>query len=174
MTHATLPPRDAAALDPVARGGSEMQRLSSKYTSMYKAPFPILTIAFTVLFLLGLMTGARGTPPFPFAVLGLIILLIYEYMLSVVVDEVWDAGDALIIRNKGQEDRIPLAAISDVHHSLVFNPPRVTLSLRSPNPFGPKIVFLAPIRFLSFLRDPLIEKLAERVAAAAADHALTG
>ena len=46
------------------------------------------------------------------------------------VDEVWDDGDALVVKNRGQEERIALADIKNVSYSPFVNPPRVTLSLR--------------------------------------------
>ena len=52
------------------------------------------------------------------------------------VDEVWDASDALVVRNKGEEARIRLSDIINVSYSPVGSPPRVTLSLRTPGRFG--------------------------------------
>jgi hypothetical protein len=98
--------------------------------------------------------------------LAVVFLAVYKFRIFGLVDEVWDAGDALVVRNKRQEDHIPLAAISNVSYSPNVNPPRVTLSLRSPSVFGDKITFGAPITFIPFTRSPLIDALIKRIEAA--------
>jgi hypothetical protein len=52
------------------------------------------------------------------------------------VDEVFDLGDALLVRNGGQEERIALADIKNVNFFPYMSPPQVTLSLRRPSVFG--------------------------------------
>ena len=64
------------------------------------------------------------------------------------VDEVCDDGDALVVKNRGQEQRIALADIKNVNYSPFVSPPRVTLSLRRPTVFGDQISFCAPVRLL--------------------------
>src|SRR5262249_44021078 len=83
------------------------------------------------------------------------------------VDEVWDDGAALIVKDKGREDRIALSNIVNISYSPLVNPPRVTLTLRQPtNHFGTEISFSAPIRFVPFAKSELIEELIRRVDAA--------
>ncbi len=60
------------------------------------------------------------------------------------VSEVWDAGDALIIKNKDQEEQIPLHDIINVSDSTLTNPPRITLTLRYPCRFVSEITFSPP------------------------------
>ena len=79
------------------------------------------------------------------------------------VDEVWDMGDELIIKNKGREDRIALSAIINVSCSVFTNPPRVTLTLRDRGIFGREITFCAPVRLLPFSKSPIIDDLIERI-----------
>jgi hypothetical protein len=52
------------------------------------------------------------------------------------VDEVFDLGDALLVRGGGREERIALADIKNVSYSPYMSPPQVTLSLRRPTVFG--------------------------------------
>ena len=85
------------------------------------------------------------------------------------VDEVWDDGATLLIRNGGQEQRVAFRDIKNVSYSTVINPPRVTLSVRQPTTFGDQIAFVAPVRFVPFTTSPVINDLIERV-----DHARQG
>jgi hypothetical protein len=150
-----------------------MQRLSSKSTSFHKRALPAVMVALLLVFLLigavGGWSGPKGPPPlfFVIAALGLAIGLAYfrKFVLDL-VDEVWDAGDALVVRNKGEEDRIPLSAIINVSYSSVGNPPRVTLSLRTPSRFGDRVSFAAPMNVVPFTESPLIGQLIGRVDAA--------
>jgi hypothetical protein len=79
------------------------------------------------------------------------------------VDEVWDDGDALVIRNRGDEERIALSDIKNVSYSPFTNPPRVTLSVRRPTVFGEEIAFNAPTRIVPFSTSPVIKDLIERI-----------
>jgi hypothetical protein len=82
------------------------------------------------------------------------------------VDEVFDLGDALLVRNGGQEERIALADIKNVNFFPYMSPPQVTLSLRRPSVFGERIVFCAPARLIPLSTSPMIEKLIDRIDAA--------
>ena len=82
------------------------------------------------------------------------------------VDEVWDDGDALVVMNGDQKERVPLTDVRNVNYSSFINPPRVVLSLRHATMFGERIAFCAPVRFVPFSASPVIEDLIERVDAA--------
>jgi hypothetical protein len=79
------------------------------------------------------------------------------------VDEVWDDGNSLLVKNRGQEQRIPLSDIRNVSYSPYMNPPRITLSLRRPTVFGDQITFSAPLRFVPFATSPVIDDLINRI-----------
>jgi hypothetical protein len=85
------------------------------------------------------------------------------------VDEVLDAGDALVIRNRSIEVRVPLADIINVNYTQATSPPRVTLSLRNPSQFGDQVTFCAPVRFsplAAFSPSPIVDELIKRIDAA--------
>ena len=85
------------------------------------------------------------------------------------VDEVWDAGDALIVRNAGREERIALSDIMNVSYSLFSNPRRVTLSTREAgerNKQRREISFCSPFTFNPFAKSPIISDLINRIDAA--------
>ena len=150
-----------------------MQRISSGSTFFYKRLFPLLWVGFLAIFLaVGLGGVAKiGLSSFlPFIVVPLFMTavgyLVFKNLIFDLVDEVWDAGDALIVRNKGQEDRIALSEIINVSYSPLVNPPRVTLSLRRPGVFGDKVSFCVPKRVWQWSSNPLVDKLIRRIDAA--------
>jgi hypothetical protein len=82
------------------------------------------------------------------------------------VDEVWDAGSELLVKNKGGQARIALAEVVNVSYSVMTNPQRVSLTLRQPTVFGREITFAAPTTWIPFAKSPAIEDLIERIDAA--------
>ena len=147
-----------------------MRRISSRTTFWYKRVFPIVWFGVLALFVtVGVFSSAfgNGTQLVPFIVMPAVMAVIgYVIMKKVVfdlVDEVWDDGAMLVVRDKGREERIALSNIMNVSYSPLMNPPRVTLMLRQPSNFGSEITFSAPIRFAPFAKSPVIEDLIRRV-----------
>jgi hypothetical protein len=147
-----------------------MRRISSRMTFFYKRIFPVFWFGFLILFIaIPLFFGGaqNGPPPFPFLIVPLIMMgfgyFIMKKLVFDLVDEVWDDGDTLLIKNGGQEQRVELRDIKNVSYSTVINPPRVTLSVRQPTIFGDQIAFVAPVRFVPFTKSPIINDLIERV-----------
>jgi hypothetical protein len=88
-------------------------------------------------------------------------------LLFDLVDEVLDAGDALVIRNGHLEERVALSEIMNVGYTPFMNPPRVTLSLRNPGVFGERVSFCAPVSLMpTFSTSPIIDELIKRIDAA--------
>lgn len=149
-----------------------MTLVSSKMTFFYKRIFPALL----VLPLLAIVVAAvpvhhqQGGPPLPFFIgpvfIGVIFFMLYKELIFDLVDEVWDDGDALIVRNGGMEERIPLKDIKNVSYSPLSSPARVTLSLRQPGKFGSEVSFLPPFEFIPFKKSPIVEELIDRIDAA--------
>jgi hypothetical protein len=147
-----------------------MRRISSKMTLFYKRIFPVFWFGFLILFItVPLFFGGaqNGPPPLPFLIVPLIMMgfgyFVMKKLVFDLVDEVWDDGETLLIKNGGQEERVALRDIKNVSYSTVINPPRVTLSVRQPTTFGDQIAFVAPVRFVPFTTSPLINELIERV-----------
>jgi hypothetical protein len=118
-----------------------------------------------VFFLIGLL---KRDVPF-LVVLVLMVTISYPFIKKQVfnlVDEVFDVGDALLVRSNGREERIALGDIKNVNYSPYMSPPQVTLPLRRPTVFGDTIVFCAPARLIPLSSSPIIEKLIDRVDAA--------
>ena len=150
-----------------------MRLISSRITFFYKRVFPF--IWFGVLLLLiafGLFTMSRGdlASNVPFLIVPVLMAVFgYRIMKKLVfnlADEVLDAGDALVVRSGGQEERIALSDIKNVNYSPYMSPPQVTLSVRRPTVFGDTIMFCAPVSMLPLRSSPIIAELVDRIDAA--------
>jgi len=144
-----------------------MPLMSSKMTFFYKRIFPIIWFGVLAVFILvGLLKGAGSL----LVVTVLLAIVSYQFMKRMVfylVDEVFDVGDALLVRSGGREERIALADIKNVNYSPHMSPPQVTLSLRRLTVFGDTIVFLPPVRRMMPLSSiPIIDDLVDRIDAA--------
>lgn len=150
-----------------------MRRISSSWTFFYKRIFPAIWFGFLVVFLgISLFAGSHSAAPALVPLLiGPVIMIVVGYFIMKklvfdLVDEVWEDGDTLVVKNRGQEQRVALADIKNVSYSPFVNPPRVTLSMRRPTIFGDKITFGAPVRLVPFSTSPIINGLIDRVDAA--------
>lgn len=157
----------------IEAGAALMPLMSSRMTFFYKRIFPVIWFGFlAVFFLIALIQGlaAPSISYLPFLIVPVAMAIfgyqIMKRMTFNLVDEVFDLGDALLVRNAGQEERIALADIKNVNYSPYMSPPQVTLSLRRPTVFGDTIVFCARLRLIPFSPNPMIEKLIDRIDAA--------
>jgi hypothetical protein len=151
-----------------------MRKISSRSTFFYKRIFPIIWFGFLALALCSVVGNGiqqrNFVDVFPIIVvpffLATIGYLVMKWLIFDLVDEVWDAGTELIIRNGGSEEIIELADILNVSYSGHSNPQRVTLMLREPCAFGDQIAFMPPFRVFPFSMPPLVIDLIRRVDAA--------
>jgi len=134
-------------------------------TFFYKRIFPIIFFGFILLFIaFGLFGGLRSgqSPPLPVLIAPMIVFAVVYFVMKKLVfdlvDEVLDAGDALIVRNGGQQERVALSDIMNVSYSPLVSPPRVTLSLRRPSTFGSEVTFCAPIRLMPLSPSPIHQR----------------
>ena len=150
-----------------------MTLISSRATAFYKRGFPILWYGFLILFIflpliVGSQTGQSPQPMFfivPIAMMA-IGYFVFKKIVFTLVDQVFDLGDALLVKNGTQEERIALSDIINVSYTPMMNPPQVTLTLRQPTVFGVKVTFCAPKRFVPFASSPMVDDLIKRVDAA--------
>jgi len=151
-----------------------VERLSSKWTLVSKRIFPVVWIAILAAFAIALTLGRRpGVMLDPVILIAPIAATVIGYLVMKrtvfnLVDEVWDGGDFLLVRNKSQEDRIPLENIVNVNYTMLGNNRRATLKLRTASRFGAEVAFMpvAPSWRLSFVKNPILEELIDRVDAA--------
>ncbi len=149
-----------------------MKRISSKRTFFYKRIFPVLWFGFLAIFVLTAYLPGRRThlEAMPMLIVPVVMAIIgytlFRRLLFDLVDEVWDDGDALIVRNDGTEQRVALRNIINIGYSSLTNPERVTLTLRDGGTFGKEITFMPmprPFSFRWLSRNPIIDELIERV-----------
>ncbi len=151
-----------------------MTRLSARGTYFVKRlnPLALLGVAGLILFSIVSAVSARQRGgkdpelfvfvPFLLCFFGVAYFICRKLVLDL-VDAVWDDGDALVIKNRHQEVRIPLSEIMSVGYAGFQNPSRVTLYLRHPSRFGDEIAFATPARVFSFRLPPKIRGLMVRV-----------
>jgi hypothetical protein len=153
-----------------------MARLSSRWTFFYKRLFPVFWFGFIALFVLvpWITRQQMRGPPLPVLIFPVVMTvfgyLLFRRLLFDLIDELWDDGDALVARNGGVEQRIPLQTIMNVGFSTMTRPERVTLRLREPGPLGQEVTFMPLSRFMPFTRNPIIDELIERVDRARRAH----
>jgi hypothetical protein len=149
-----------------------MKRISSKRTLFYKQVFPVIWFGFLAIFVLaGLLPGKRPhVEIFPMLIVPVVMAVVgymlFRRMLFDLVDEVWDDGDTLVVKNAGVEERVALSNIINIGYSLLTNPERVTLTLRDAGRLGKEFTFMPvrrPFSFQWWSRNPIIDELIGRV-----------
>lgn len=146
-----------------------MTRISSSWTSVHKKIFPAFWFGFLALFLVGGLVGGAARQSASFliipVVMGVFGYLMMKRMVWDLVDEVYDTGDSLLVRNRGQEALVPLSSIMNVSTSTHMNPPRITLKLVRPVVFGDEITFspVTGFRINPFAKNKVAEDLIMRV-----------
>lgn len=146
-----------------------MTRISSKATFFQKRVFPVLLFGFLAFVLVSVAeaAAAHGVP----VIVGIavvLVVLVYVFFLTKrlmfdLADEVWDAGDSLVVRRGAVEVRIPFAQIRNVSYTVMTNPNRVTLNLREAGLLGDEVSFIAPTTWVPFRKSPVILDLIDRI-----------
>jgi hypothetical protein len=145
-----------------------MQRISSRGTFVSKRVFPLIWFGFLALMVIAPLLGKkpRGGLPVGFLIMPIIMAAFGYFIMKKLVfdlaDEVFDDGDALIVRFGSEQERIPLSQIMNISYSYMTNPSRITLTLRAPGRFGKEITFSPPQTFLPFVKSPIVADLIER------------
>jgi hypothetical protein len=149
-----------------------MRRISSRNTFFTKRIFPLVWFGFLAFIVISPLLGKKpkGGLSVGFLIIPICMAAFGYFLMKKLVfdlaDEVFDDGDALVVRFGSEQERIPLSEIMNVSYSYLVNPPRVTLTLRTPSRFGKEVTFSPPQRFLPFAKSPIIADLIERADAA--------
>jgi hypothetical protein len=150
-----------------------MQKISSATTAFHKRVFPIFWFgSLAIVALTAIAKSNVGKANLIFliipCVMGVFGYFLMKNLVWDLVDEVYDCGDFLLIKNRGQERRVSLADIINVSSSEMINPPRITL--RIANPIGPpgrelEVTFSPkrPFTLNPFAKNPIAEDLIVRV-----------
>jgi hypothetical protein len=151
-----------------------MQRLSSPSTFFYKRVFPAFWFGFLILFVvialsLGRTRQHADLSPFLITpgVMAIFGVVLMRKLVFDLVDEVWLDGDNLVVKNRGEQSRLPLRDVINVNATVMTNPRRITLMLRIESArFGKEITFMpnSPRAFFSaFNTDPVAADLIHRI-----------
>jgi hypothetical protein len=168
FTHRGLNTRFGVA-DCISLNLIAVRRISSKTTVVWKRVFPVVWFGFLGFFLLSALLPmlTKKEIHIEFVIIPLIMagfgFFVMKRLVFDLADEVWDEGDALLVRVKGKEERVALSNIINVSHSSFTNPPRVTLTLREPCSLGREIAFFPPHRVFLWSKDPIVAELIERI-----------
>lgn len=146
-----------------------MKKISSSSTFISKKVLPLVWFGFLVYFVVQtILTGAAKTDPifllFPLLMTAFVFFLMKKLVWDL-ADEVYDGGDFLLIRNRGEEERIALSNIMNVSVAMYVNPSRITLRLVNPSKFGKEISFSPDAKFTlnPFAKNQVAEDLIVRV-----------
>ncbi|MGE3315121.1 MAG: hypothetical protein AB7O26_08380 [Planctomycetaceae bacterium] len=150
--------------------------ISSRMTFFNKRVFPTFWFGSAFLMLVGVIAhlvlqGQNANPDAFVLVAAPIGMSVFGYFLMTflvwdLMDEVWDCGDVLIVRNRGVEFEIPLTDCRTINWSVMQNPGRITLFLRTETPFGKQLPFMYPASFnpfAAFRSPPIALELLERI-----------
>jgi hypothetical protein len=154
-----------------------MKKISSTSTFMSKKVLPVMWFAFLAFFVgRAILTGAAQKDPMLLVIPGLMAVFGYFLMKRLLwnlVDEVYDGGAFLLIKNRGEEERVALSDIMNVSVSTYPNPSRITLKLVSPGKFGKEITFAPAASAVGnpFKKNQVAEDLIVRVDQARAKRA---
>ena len=146
-----------------------MTKISSKHVFFYKKVFPVLWFGFLAVFVgVAIIAGAFSKAPLVLLGPGVMVVFgffLMKYLVWDLVDEVYDGGDFLLVKNRGEEERVLLSNIMNVSATTNMNPPRATLRLVQPGKFGEEISFspARPFTLNPFKKNPVVEDLIVRV-----------
>jgi hypothetical protein len=147
-----------------------MKLISSRMTFFHKRIFPLFWFGIIGFVFVGaLFATIKNKAPFhlPLILIPLGMAVFGYFIMKALVfdlmDEAWDAGDAIIVKKKNKEEHIQLSNIKNVSYSNFSNPQRVTLTLRKPCLFGDEVTFSPTISFSPFKKNPIVQDLIERV-----------
>jgi hypothetical protein len=147
-----------------------MKKISSRSTKFYKKAFPVFWFGFLAIFIgTAVTTGAFRGGQWMFLVMPCFMALFGFFLMKKLVwnlmDEVYDCGDTLLVKNGDVEERISLTNVMNVSASTNMNPPRITLRLVRPGRFGSEVAFSPPSKLSlnPFSKNPVVEDLIVRV-----------
>jgi hypothetical protein len=155
-------------LTPPGAMGIPMKKISNPGSGFANRAFPFLFSGFLAfLTIMALMQGALTQAPMLVIVpvfMSVVGYLTWKTNMQNLADEVFDAGDFLLVRKNGQEETVPFSNIINVNFTVNRSGSRITLTLDQPGKFGAEIVFAPPSQFYwtSFPKNAIAEDLVSR------------
>jgi hypothetical protein len=140
-----------------------MRQISYEMTSYFKKLIPALWLGMLAGVVVLMTIEGQGDTAIFFAVCGTAVMyLLLRRLIFPMMDTVWVDGDDLVISNRGEEDRFPIANIVNVEGSLIARPEHIRLTVRPPSRFGQTICFWPPFRWLPVGSHPVARELIDR------------
>ena len=145
-----------------------MKRINSKFTFLLKKIFPVFWVMILFsMFVVILIHNQKIETLFIgiFVTLFMLVigLLVYKFLLSNLMDEVYLDGENLVFRNSGEQIKLFLTDIKDYKYQRHMNPHNVTINTKHHTKFGKKLVFLAPTTYVPFRKNEVIMQLLEKL-----------
>ncbi len=162
-----LPPAQRLSLRP--HEVLTVTKISSGQTWFYKRVFPAIWFGFLAVFTVRSALGGTAGLDAMFIVIPVAMAVFGFFLMRKLVwdllDEVYDCGDSLLVRNRGEEDSISLSIVMNISASTNTNPPRVTLRLETPSKFGSEVAFspIGQFTLNPFAKNKIAEDLMVRV-----------
>ena len=141
-----------------------MAKISAKYRF-----FPLLCLGLTAFFAVkAFMEGEIGlatTEILIFVLVTGLLTFLKKIIPGTLVDEVYDCGDFLLIRHRGEEERVGFPNIMEMKSWTRMFPPVVTFQLMNPGKFGLIVSFTpsTPFTLSPYADYSSIENLIVRV-----------
>ena len=89
-------------------------------------------------------------------------LFIMRKLVWELADEVYDAGEFLLVRRGGDEQKIYFSDIVNINYQGFTSPSRISVLCRTPGAFGNEVVFSGPLSFNPLNTPKLVQDLVER------------
>jgi hypothetical protein len=126
-----------------------MKRISSRSTAVFKKLAPVIWFGFYGIFAVisvaqGALVNGNALSLIGLCAVGALGYVVMRKLVWAFVDEVFDAGEFLVVRNRGRDYEIPLTDIVAVSSSTVEDRSRICVRLMGESaagPLGTEIVF---------------------------------
>ncbi len=138
-------------------------------TVYFKRVFPTIWFGFLAFMVVMIFSSGAAKRELIFLVIPCVMAIFGFFMMKKLLwdlaDCVEDGGDFLLIKNRGEQDRVMLSNVMNVSVSQAMNPPRITLKLIEPGKFGNEISFSPATDFAlnPFSKNKIAEDLIVRV-----------
>ena len=147
-----------------------MKKISSRSTFFYKRILPAVWFGSFGILLIVFIFGnlSKGQFYVAFFILPIVMAILGYFLMRAFIfdlmDEVWDEGNSLLVRNKNKVERIDFKNIKNIGYTFLIYPNRVTLSLRIPSQFGSEVSFSPLISsWMPFRKNKDIDELIDKV-----------
>lgn len=133
-----------------------MKKISSNWTVFYKYGFPTIWLGVLLMIFGTSSLAAYHANKFywenllPMVMMVIVGLVIMKFTIFGLVNEVYDTGNSLLVKTKGQEIKISYVDIVNINQTIMMNPQRATVMLYRSNILLGKQFSFIPVKSKSF------------------------